>query len=322
MPRSHSPFSAEYNYDHPRPISPLLFSPMHCHHHSQGSKSQSRAADISRLLDPAYSSSSSRAHVSPTSVSVYVDPHGDLHDPDYRHFPAVPTTSHGAKRQYGGSPKPRWELSLENEHALDDECDELDEEDSFFLSTSTAAHPQNHSRYASSRRSSNNSGRRRPRESSFTTYATTNIYTPTYYSPTTTASTLPTSYESENTVFSHCSDLSDEKDAKKTKKRRRLSKGDKEKEKMQQKEKEALDTSFRSSFEYSRDLPPTEEEEGGAVVEADADAEREESSRGNDEYVPTCTEALQRQWQALSLRFRFGVFRAQRRMKRRVHSML
>jgi hypothetical protein len=60
-------------------------------------------------------------------------------------------------------------------------------------------------------------------------------------------------------------------------------------------------------------LPTTEEEEDAleAVVKDDS-----------DEWVPTCTQSLLRQWQALSLAFQFGVFRAQRRMKQRVRSLL
>jgi len=41
-----------------------------------------------------------------------------------------------------------------------------------------------------------------------------------------------------------------------------------------------------------------------------------------DEYVPTCTQSLRRQWQALALSVRFGVFRAQRRVMRRVASVV
>lgn len=60
-----------------------------------------RAADISRLLDPAYasgSSSSSSSTTTPThhrhgQTRAYVDRHGDLHDPDYRDFPVLPTTA-------------------------------------------------------------------------------------------------------------------------------------------------------------------------------------------------------------------------------------
>ncbi|KAG6807195.1 hypothetical protein H0H93_001853, partial [Arthromyces matolae] len=42
----------------------------------------SRSDDIARLLDPAYSSASFSS-----TAGAYVDTHGELHDPDYRHFP-------------------------------------------------------------------------------------------------------------------------------------------------------------------------------------------------------------------------------------------
>ncbi|KAF8802901.1 hypothetical protein BYT27DRAFT_7226232 [Phlegmacium glaucopus] len=296
------------------------------------SKQQSRAADISRLLDPSYCSTSptSQKYVSPQA---YVDPYGDLHDPDYRHFPtSFPSSSSSSSKRHN-SPRPHWELTLDSENALDDEEDELDEEDSFFLSTSTAAHPQNHSRYSAARRSSHNSFKRRPRESSFSTYTTT--YSSNYYSPTTTHSTLPTSYDSDKTVLSRHSDT-DEKDGKKTKKRRRLSKGDKEKEK----EREGswggsglaaptaapAETYYRGSLDHSRDLPPTEEEEAEDDQHARLGSlavSHIRSTTGKEvEFVPSCTHSLRRQWQALSLRFRFGVFRAQRKVMRRVHSLL
>jgi len=46
---------------------------------------QAKAADVARILDPSYLSSS--ASSSPTSV--YADTDGNLHDPDYRYFPIV-----------------------------------------------------------------------------------------------------------------------------------------------------------------------------------------------------------------------------------------
>lgn len=46
---------------------------------------QPRVADISRILDPSYLSSST----SSSPASAYTDTEGNLHDPDYRHFPAV-----------------------------------------------------------------------------------------------------------------------------------------------------------------------------------------------------------------------------------------
>lgn len=266
--------------------------------------SSKHAADLSRLLDPSYcSTSTSKGYVAPQA---YVDPYGDLHDPDYRHFPTSfpSSSSSSAKRQ--NSPRPHWELALDNSNALDDDYEELDEEDSFFLSTSTAARPQNHSRYSATRRLHD----RRQRESSFSTYNNTT----NYYSPHTTISTLPTSYESDKTDLSRCSDAD-------AKKRRRLSKGSREKVK----EREGLwggsvavaETYSRGSLERSRDLPPTEEEE-----EAYPSVTAPKRTTREGEYVPTCSQSLRRQWQAFSLRCRFGVFRAQRNFMRRVHLFL
>lgn len=274
---------------------------------TQMHKTSKHAADLSRLLDPSYcSASTSKGYVSPQA---YVDPYGDLHDPDYRHFPTSfpSSSSSSAKRQ--NSPRPHWELALDNSNALDDDEDELDEEDSFFLSTSTAARPQNHSRYSATRR--------RPRESSFSTYN----HTTNYYSPHTTISTLPTSYESDKTDLSRCSDA----DEGKTKKRRRLSKGSREKEK----DREGLwggsvavaatEICYRGSLDGPRDLPPTQEEEAGDAPPSLTSPKR---TLREAEYVPTCSQSLRRQWQAFSLRFRFGVFRAQRNFMRRVHLFL
>jgi hypothetical protein len=75
-----------------------------------------RASDIARLLDPAYASPShqtaSRALGSRSAIrEVYVDHHGDLHDPDFRDFPTF------------GHPKSRWE------QAYSDESDDEEEEE-------------------------------------------------------------------------------------------------------------------------------------------------------------------------------------------------
>lgn len=270
------------------------------------------AADLSRLLDPLYCSPSTSKGYAPQA---YVDPYGDLHDPDYRHFPTSSSSSSAKAKRYN-SPRPHWQLAQDNHDALDDDSDELDEDDSFFLSTSTAAHPQNHSRYSATRRSSH--GRRRLRDSSFSTYSSN------YYSPSTTISTLPTSYESDKTVLSKCTDSEE----KKPKGRRRLSKGDKEKEK----DREALwsgsvavvgtEAYYRGSLDRSPDLPPTREEEPEDVPVGSTPTSPMGAIYRTTEYVPTCSQSLRRQWQALSLRFRFSVFRAQRKVMRRVHSFL
>lgn len=75
-----------------------------------------RASDIARLLDPTYASPSHqtafKALGSRTAIKeVYVDHHGDLHDPDFRDFPTF------------GHAHSKWER---------DESDEEDEEEEIF----------------------------------------------------------------------------------------------------------------------------------------------------------------------------------------------
>ncbi|THH20895.1 hypothetical protein EW146_g540 [Bondarzewia mesenterica] len=92
----------------------------HSHHSSHPGKysPSSRAADISRLLDPTYSSSSTSS--SPTSV--YVDHHGDLHDPDFRDFPVVHPRDLATRR------RPAWERGFDDDDDLSTtpEEDEID----------------------------------------------------------------------------------------------------------------------------------------------------------------------------------------------------
>ncbi|KAF8915457.1 hypothetical protein CPB85DRAFT_1294526 [Mucidula mucida] len=45
-------------------------------------------SDISRILDPSYYSSSKHT----TQPRVYYDRKGNMHDPDYRHFPIMPSS--------------------------------------------------------------------------------------------------------------------------------------------------------------------------------------------------------------------------------------
>jgi hypothetical protein len=71
---------------------------------------QAKVADVSRLLDPSYLSSSTSS--SPTSV--YADTDGNLHDPDYRYFPVVaPLPS-----------RPAWERGGEDDDVDREEFDE------------------------------------------------------------------------------------------------------------------------------------------------------------------------------------------------------
>jgi len=103
-----------------------------------------RAADIARLLDPAYASPSHKTAFKALGSrnvirEVYVDHRGDLHDPDFRDFPTF------------GHSKQRWEPTYG--HESDDE-----EEDEDFM-----------------RRVSSEAQRRRP---STTAYYTTPAYYP------------------------------------------------------------------------------------------------------------------------------------------------
>lgn len=109
-----------------------------------------RASDIARLLDPAYASPSSLSAVNRSSIpQVYVDHHGDLHDPDFRHFPIMHTHPHNLR--------PRWEPAYQS---ADDDSDEDESDDE-------------------PKRSSFETQRRRP-SSSNTTYPTTTTTTTSY----------------------------------------------------------------------------------------------------------------------------------------------
>lgn len=104
-----------------------------------------RAADISRLLDPSYTSASG----SPYQTVVYVDHSGDFHDPDYRDFPVVQA-----------SKESRWDSNYSTYPAPFDE-DEEEERDEFdsryqrFGAYSTPTGRRSTSRTRSPRMSSN-----------------------------------------------------------------------------------------------------------------------------------------------------------------------
>ncbi|KAF8171669.1 hypothetical protein BJ912DRAFT_995380 [Pholiota molesta] len=358
---------------------------------ASSSKRRRHSADVSRLLDPSYLPSSTAAKTARSaSVSVYVDPAGDLHDPDYRHFPvALPAHSHahhhssthynhsthhqhsGYNTSYAynhayaythaGTRRPTsparphfdWELAVD-ESALDDEYPE-DEED-------LLAHAHQ-SQYHQAHRAPMNA-----RRSSVSTTATMRTGGAGYggcYSPTGTASTLPTSCEDEDASpfeaeaekesekakesekvkekENELKEKENEKDVK-DKRRRRLSKGDKEKEKARAKDAARMRDAEKAFIRrVSFDADPTtsltqndndddarthEEDERREVREEededddDEDAEARRVLREQGAYVPSCGESLRREWQAFALRVRFGVFRARRRVARRVQALL
>ncbi|KAG6334367.1 hypothetical protein ID866_4718 [Astraeus odoratus] len=95
-------------------------SPFSNHLFSRPYSPSSRADDVARLLDPAYASPAQHAHsafnTSKAGVrQAYVDHHGDLHDPDFRHFPV-----------FHAHHRPRWESAF---NAPDDEDSDFDEYD-------------------------------------------------------------------------------------------------------------------------------------------------------------------------------------------------
>ncbi|KZP12685.1 hypothetical protein FIBSPDRAFT_1046621 [Athelia psychrophila] len=147
--RATKPSAPEYLYDFPMPSTstlPPVPSPTrkptvrtsaptrityHTPHFSSSSKSyapSSRAQEESRLLlDPSYTNANNGSGSSGNSpLSVFVDRHGDMHDPDYRHFPALPAT--------GTKPKarPKWERGYDASYA--EESDDEEEEQSEFAS--------------------------------------------------------------------------------------------------------------------------------------------------------------------------------------------
>ncbi|KAF8176009.1 hypothetical protein BJ912DRAFT_1046069 [Pholiota molesta] len=352
---------------------------------SSNSKRRRHSADVSRLLDPSYLPSSMAAKTARSaSVSAYVDPAGDLHDPDYRHFPvALPAHSHahhhnhsaynynhsahhynhhsghqssGYAYTHAGTRRPTsparphfdWELAVD-ESALDDEYPE-DEEDLLAHAHSYQSHHhQSQSQYPSHQYRGAPMNARR---SSVSTTATMRTGYGGCYSPTGTASTLPTSCEDDGAspfeaeaekvmVKESEKELKENEKEKevKDKRRRRLSKGDKEKEKARAKDAARMrdaEKAFirRVSFDEDNTAPlnddaHTHEEQRDEERDEDEDEEDDEEDaearrvlREQGTYVPSCGESLRREWQAFALRVRFGVFRARRRVARRVQALL
>jgi len=100
--------SPSFQYDLPMRVPhPVTTPPKRNFSHRR----QGKAADVSRILDPSYLSSS--ASSSPTSV--YADTDGNLHDPDYRFFPVVAPAS---------PRRPSWERGGDDDEVDREEYDE------------------------------------------------------------------------------------------------------------------------------------------------------------------------------------------------------
>ncbi|KAF5330987.1 hypothetical protein D9619_005200 [Psilocybe cf. subviscida] len=78
--------------------------------------------------------------------------------------------------------------------------------------------------------------------------------------------------------------------------------------------------SHSSAYSFSHSPSPYIDEED--ENERDAEEEQEQARPAQTAFAPSCGQSLRRQWHAFALSVRFGVFRAQRRVMRRVHSIL
>jgi hypothetical protein len=106
-PRPPSTMSPSFQYDLPMRLPLTATSPPK---RNFSHRRQAKAADVSRILDPSYLSSST----SSSPASVYADTDGNLHDPDYRYFPVVAQLPH----------RPAWERGGDDDDADQDEFDE------------------------------------------------------------------------------------------------------------------------------------------------------------------------------------------------------
>ncbi|KAJ8092511.1 hypothetical protein PM082_023764 [Marasmius tenuissimus] len=238
--------------------------------------------DLSRLLDPAYARPSSSSQ-----TRVYKDHHGEFHDPDYRHFPATSPSSARNRRVNSGASltRPSWEMGsmgmdeAEFEALYNDGDDEVQVDD------------------RSSRR----------RSGSRNTYTSTSAYsTPTYTypsssssytynssssSPSSSPSTIATSL-SDSELPSYSSPSSSCPVSNKLTKRL-LSR-----------------TTGRSSFEEHVHPYEVDQEDIADSISLNQEPEPQSPTSGESR-----SQSMKKQWHAMQLSVRFGVFRAQRRFK-------
>ena len=276
---------------------------------------------MARLLDPSYQGASfhsARKEGQRRSLEVYVDRDGDLHDPDFRYFPAAETfvsqsrrDARERRRSAGGAISPRrrpWDQ--DNEHPFLSDEEEEEELLARELGSTDFLTQAGHGNGTSASESSAMRSRRNRRDGSFSSYglsfsgypSSANTYSISYYSPTMTTSTLPTSYDSENTLLS--TELEGEKEREKGLLLKRRRRSDKEAAKV-----------LETTCEETNNFVPSVKEEGRENTEVEEDVIEQ------PEYVPTCMEIVKQQWLSVSLRFRFGIYRSRRRFMGRVNSL-
>ncbi|TEB15060.1 hypothetical protein FA13DRAFT_9316 [Coprinellus micaceus] len=315
---------------------------------SKGRTSSPRGAlrtndELSRILDPSYTSSS---HIRASTYGPYVDAQGTLHDPDYRHFPLIQQSSqYSAKRRNTkSSNRPHWELVDEEAGLLTDDEDMLLERDSetgyYAKRNSWTAKPTTSSprHYSPSRRSSYP-----PRSSAFSgaILSPADVSPPTSWSSSSAYSQSSSPASTSSSVLQQPSRSSPfEAGSEKSKCRIGSSLGRKRRSSAatalsaEKDAKKAKRTSFDYDDEdytwYRREEEPVaevEEIEDEDVVPRDYQTEEDEDEEPrrveeDGDCVPSCADALKRRWQALSLSIRFGMFRAEKRIKRRVQSLI
>ena len=263
-----------------------------------------RASDISRLLDPSYTSASG----SPYQTVVYVDHSGDFHDPDYRDFPIVHTPKES-----------RWESNHSTHPALfDGDEDEQEERDEF---------DSRHPRFSAYRTPTGRRSTSRPRSPGMSSTPLSPTYSPysQYYS------SPSQSYEEDSELSQ--SPLETPPELESEGKRSRLSFGASRKTGLQSPAPIATTTRLtRVVSPVSMIIPINDEHEEVPNLQK----EDEEVAPEQDwtyvpsacrrfirhlthlSHSPTCSMAIRRQWQAVRLRLGLGVFRAQRRIRRKV----
>ncbi|KAI0693364.1 hypothetical protein BC835DRAFT_1415987 [Cytidiella melzeri] len=339
-------------------VSTLL--PHHHHHHNANSRQyspHSKQADVSRLLDPSYASSST-ASDSDSPSRAYVDHHGDMHDPDYRDFPvlSVPqkrftspvrrssgnknrrsasthsinsstyrTSSPGSsstnviRDRYSTYPlvaRPDWERDWATE--LDENEDEEVEVDSIVEDEDDEESQEAHSPFYSSTASSStvSSPARRVTLPPSVTFSASHSPLNSQHRPVSYVETVPTM------TFSLTSSPIDSL----------------EEEEIQEEEVEEQISPFRDescpkhkaqSLLKRINLRTSSMNDGFdnyQCSERSAASEELEMNTPHNQLpiakrcddiaddVPSCTNVFRMQWQALSLRLRFGVFHVKRRM--------
>ncbi|EAU88953.1 hypothetical protein CC1G_10081 [Coprinopsis cinerea okayama7 len=287
--------------------------------------------DISRLLDPSYTTSYYRSN---NRQRAYVDAHGDLHDPDYRQFPLIARTN---RYHPPGTTRSHWEL-VDEDSALcldDDDDDEYstyynNKRNSFSSARYSTKARQQPYHYAATRRSNS---------------PTLGVYTSSgavLSSPTggvSPVSTFASSSASSSSILSPSGSPFDSDESPKEKprcrisalkrKRRRSSVATLDREHDEDRAKlarhDAVEGQWRRSWEEQRNRFVEEVDEEHEEEEEEEEEEEHRQRRQREEekdHAPTCAESLKRQWQAWSLRIRFGMFRAERRIKRRVQSLI